>query len=175
METSTRCIIELLQFRRRGSESIDEALSRFETCRQQTQTQAVGFDLPIPVVAWLLLEALRVPRASWPLVLAPWNNQLPQDDPGLTQLMVSIRHQGHIAEHPIAGNYSWNKSFHAEGSFMSGGSPLAVWPLQDDGHEEWESGYPTSETSGWPQPALSASTESYLDDSGWMACSHCGA
>ena len=65
VETSTRCIIELLQFKRRGAESIDEALSRFETCRMQTQTQAVGFDLPIPVVAWLLLEALRVPRASW--------------------------------------------------------------------------------------------------------------
>ena len=74
VETSTRCIIELLQFKRRGSESIDEALSRFETCRQQTQTQAVGFDLPIPVVAWLLLEALRVPRASWPLVFTPWTN-----------------------------------------------------------------------------------------------------
>ena len=111
VETSTRCIIELLQFKRRGSESIDEALSRFETCRQQTQTQAAGFDLPIPVVSWLLLEALRVPRASWPLVLFPWNNQLPQDDPGLAQLMVSIRHQGHIAEHPIAGSYSWSKAY----------------------------------------------------------------
>ena len=42
VETSTRCIIELLQFKRRGSESIDEALSRFETCRQQTQAQALS-------------------------------------------------------------------------------------------------------------------------------------
>ena len=58
----------------------------------QTQAQAAGFDLPIPVTAWLLLEALRVPRASWPLVLTPWNNRLPEDDPGLRQLMESIRH-----------------------------------------------------------------------------------
>ena len=40
VETSTRCIIELLQFKRRGAESIDEALSRFETCRMQAQMQA---------------------------------------------------------------------------------------------------------------------------------------
>ena len=106
VETSTRCIIELLQFRRRGAESIDDALSRFETCRMQTQTLAVRFDLPIPVVSWLLLEAPRVPRASWPLVLILWHNQLPTGDEGLRQLMESIRQQGHIAEHPIAGNYS---------------------------------------------------------------------
>ena len=90
VETSTRCILELLQFRRRGAESIDEALSRFETARMQTQQQAVGCDLPVPVASWLLLEALRVPRASWPLVLTPWNNQLPTDDQGLRQLMERI-------------------------------------------------------------------------------------
>ena len=104
VETSTRCVIELLQFRRRIAESIDEALSRFETCRMQAQMQAAGFDLPVPVASWLLLEALRVPRASWPLVLIPWHSQLPTDEEVLRQLMVSIRHQGHIAEHPIAGN-----------------------------------------------------------------------
>ena len=40
VETSTRVIIDLLQFRRRGTESIDEALARFETLRTQVQTQA---------------------------------------------------------------------------------------------------------------------------------------
>ena len=106
METSTRCIIELLQYKRRGAESIDEALPRFETCRMQTQTLAVGFDFPLLVVSWRLLEALLVPRASWPLDLTPWHNQLPIDDQGLRQLMESIRHHGHIAERPIASNYS---------------------------------------------------------------------
>ena len=37
-ETSTRCIIELLQFKRRGHENVDEALSRFETLRAQVRT-----------------------------------------------------------------------------------------------------------------------------------------
>ena len=31
VETSTRCIIDMLSFRRRSNENIDEALSRFET------------------------------------------------------------------------------------------------------------------------------------------------
>ena len=82
VETSTRCIIELLQFKRKGAESIDEALSRFETCRMQSQAQAPGFDLPILVTSWLLLEALRVPRASWPLVLTPWKTPAASRRPG---------------------------------------------------------------------------------------------
>ena len=67
VETSTRVTIDLLQFRRRGTESIDEALARFETLRGQVRAQAAGFDLPIPVTAWLLLEALQVPvgRGPW--------------------------------------------------------------------------------------------------------------
>ena len=143
VETSTRCIIELRQFKRRGAESIDEAFSRFETCRMQTQSQAAGFDLPIPVTAWLLLEALRVRRASWPLVLTPWHNQLPTDDQGLRQLMESSRRQGHITERPVAGNYSWSRSFYMNGfpNCEGGGSPPTdSWPLQDDGGYEWESG-----------------------------------
>ena len=172
VETSTRCIIELLQFKRKGAESIDEALSRFETCRMQTQTLATGFDLPVPVVSWLLLEALRVPRASWPLVLTPWHNQLPVDDQGLRQLMESVRHQGHIAEHPIAGNYSWNRSYHTQGllDWTSGGAPPTnqSWPLCDDDGYEWGTGHPSS--TDWSEPAA----ESYYDEDGWMACSSCG-
>ena len=109
IETSTRCIIELLTFRRRQSENVDEALSRFETLRSQVRGQAVGFGLPIPVTCWLLLEAMHIPRPTWPLVLSPWQNRMPETEEGLRQLADSIRHQGHIAEHPIAGNYSWNR------------------------------------------------------------------
>ena len=66
VETSTRIIIDLLQFRRRGTESIDEALARFETLRGHVLAQAAGFDLPVPVLSWLLLEAMHVPRRTWP-------------------------------------------------------------------------------------------------------------
>ena len=48
VETSTRCIIDLLGFLRRQTESIDEALARFETLRGQVLAQAAGFELPTP-------------------------------------------------------------------------------------------------------------------------------
>ena len=60
IETSTRCIIERLTFKRRQSENVDEALSRFETLRSEVRGQAVGFELPIPVTCWLLLEAMHL-------------------------------------------------------------------------------------------------------------------
>ena len=50
VETSTWCIIDLLGFRRRATESIDEALARFETLRGQVQAQAAGFELLVPVL-----------------------------------------------------------------------------------------------------------------------------
>ena len=106
VETSTRVIIDLLGFRRRAAESIDEALARFETARSQVQAQATGFDLPVPVLAWLLLEALHIPRRVWPLVLATWQGRLPEDEEALKGLLDSIRHQGHIAEVPKAGHTS---------------------------------------------------------------------
>ena len=87
--------------------------------------------------------------------------------------MKSIRHQGHIAEHPIAGNYSWNRASFAEGfaSLPSGGTPPTDgWPLQDDVHE-WE----TPTWGGGSPPAEEHEAESYYDENGWMACSHCGA
>ena len=126
VETSTRCIIDLLTFRRRGHENVDEALSRFETARLHVRTQAVGFDLPIPVTAWLLLEAMGVPRQTWPLALAPWQNRMPEDEDGLRQLSDSIRHQGHIAEVPHSRDSfvrgGSGRSF-LEGSFLEAGTP----------------------------------------------------
>ena len=99
-ETSTRCIIDLLGFWRRTEESIDEALARFETLRDQVLAQAAGFELPTPVLSWLLLEALYIPRRTWPLVLNAWQGRLPENDDQLRDLLDSIRHQGHVAEVP---------------------------------------------------------------------------
>ena len=114
VETSTRCIIHLLTFRRLGKESVDEALSRFETLRMQVRAQPAGFELPIPVTCWLLFEAMYIPRSTWPLVLAPWQNRMPEDEAGLRNLTESIRHQGHIAETP--GN-TWNKGSFGKSDF----------------------------------------------------------
>ena len=72
VDTSTRCIIDLLGFRRRQTENIDEAFARFEALRTQVLAHATGFEVPVPVLCWLLLESLHIPRRTWSLVLAPW-------------------------------------------------------------------------------------------------------
>ena len=71
--------------------------------------QAVGFELPIPVTCWLLLEAMHIPRRTWPLILTPFNGRLPGDEQGSRTLIDSLRHQGHmhISESPHAGSNSW--------------------------------------------------------------------
>ena len=147
VETSTRCIIDMLTFRRLSTENVDEALSRFETLRAQARAQAVGFELPLPVTCWLLLEAMHIPRRTWPLVLAPWQNRMPEDEPGLRSLCESIRHQGHIAESPHAGSYSWRGASHGKGFFAGdsleddwayGSFGLETCPAEESGDpEDW--------------------------------------
>ena len=153
----------MLSFRRRPSENIDDALSRFETLRQQTRTQARGFELPIPVTCWLLLEAMHIPRQTWPFVLGPWQHRMPEDEPGLRTLCESIRHQGHIAETPHAGNYSWrgHQNFLSDnGTPIPGSYPSSVdgW----DGGDEWD-------------PVHEEETPVFYDCEGWASCTHCGA
>ena len=57
VETSTMAIIEMLTFRRRDRDSIDEAIARFEITRTRVQGIAPEFQLPTQASAWLLLEA----------------------------------------------------------------------------------------------------------------------
>ena len=120
MDTSTRVIIDLLGFARRDAESIDEALARFETLRGHVQAQAAGFDLPTPVLSWLLLEKLHVPRRTWPLVLMAFHGSLPENEEGLRALIDTLRHQGHIAESPQAGSNSRTGSRGGQHHFADG-------------------------------------------------------
>ena len=78
IETATSAIIELLQFRRRQNESVDESLSRFETLRRATR-DVNGFELPIPVVSWLALEAMEIPKPMWPLCAGTIPQHLPRE------------------------------------------------------------------------------------------------
>ena len=138
VETSTRCIIDLLGFRRRPMESIDEALARFETLRGQVLAQAAGFELPVPVLSWLLLEALHIPRRTWLIVLHAYRGRLPENDEQLRDLLDSVRHQGHVAESPHAGSNSWTQWSHYVGDsfFQSpyGGDSSLTEGFLDEGH-----------------------------------------
>jgi hypothetical protein len=108
VETSTTAIIELLRFDRKFKENIVESLSRFETLRQAANNMA-GFTLPVPVLTWMLLEAVSVPRPMWPLILTPYGGQFLTTEQEFTQVVDSLRRQGHIAEKPHAGPSHWRE------------------------------------------------------------------
>ena len=171
VETSTRVIIDLLGFNRRSAESIDEALARFETLKGHVQAQAAGFMLPIPVLSWLLLERLHVPRRTWPLVLMAFQGRFPENDEGFRNLIDSLRHQGHVAESPQAGSNSFTGrggQYFADESPYLYGTDLCGGELSPT--NEVGSYWDASGTQDWPveQPV-------FLDEEGWPACSECSA
>ena len=77
IETSVKAIIDIITFRRGGNENVDEALSRFETLRSQAQELGDGFQLPVQVTAFLLPEAMHIPRPAWPLISTPLTASFP--------------------------------------------------------------------------------------------------
>ena len=95
VETSIKTIIELLTFRR-GHESIDEAIARFEVLQNNAYSMP-GFEMPTAVSAWLFLEAMEIPRNVWPLLFNTFGGNLPTNAAQLHAMMSSIRQQGHIA------------------------------------------------------------------------------
>ena len=102
LESSIVHIIEILTLRRNGHESIDEAISRFQINRTRANNMP-DFDMPVAALAWLFLEAMGIPRNTWPLLTTGFGGKLPTDSDQLHSMMAAIRQQGHIAEHTHAG------------------------------------------------------------------------
>eukprot|EP00973_Karenia_brevis_P075454 10480421-Karenia_brevis.AAC.1 len=97
-------IIELLTFRRAYHEGIDDALTRFEVIRTNAGEYVANFNLPVAAAVWLLLEALGIPRNTWPILLQTnVGGSLPTSNAEMQELLRLIRQQGHIAEHTHAG------------------------------------------------------------------------
>jgi len=55
--------------------------------------------MPTTALAWMLLEALHIPRDGWSLLSCVTGGQPPITAAQLEDLMTSIRQQGHVAEH----------------------------------------------------------------------------
>ena len=79
------------------------------------------FDMPTTALAWLLLEALHIPKDGWSLLSCVTGGQVPVTDAQLQHLMTSIRQQGHFAEHTQAGPSTLNEGMKgASGSIGAG-------------------------------------------------------
>ena len=170
IETTATSIVELLFFVRSGHESLDEALSRFETLRNRAENCGAGFSLPVTVVGYLILEKMHVPRPMWPLVSSPLNQKFPDTEEGLRTLFESLRRQGHLAESPHAGANSWNPGgrHHHDYHFQDGGAP----GLAD---QSWafavEPQHSHTPAGGAPQQQDTYAT----DAEGYPCCASCGA
>ena len=137
VEHSIVAIIELLTFRRNQIESIDEAIARFEILKSKAGNLGHAFEMPVAALAWLFLEAMRIPRAVWPLLFANFGGQLPIDNDQLSDMMIAIRQQGHITEHTHAGPRDLYEG-------MKGGHNRPGHYYQDDGQGDgnWSTEWP---------------------------------
>ena len=96
-ETQIFAVSELMQFSRLGHESSDEVLARYEVvCHRAEQVANVAF--PVVIKSWMVLTMLRIPRSSWPLLLAPTLGLLPIDDGQYNAMIQYVRRNSHLFE-----------------------------------------------------------------------------
>ena len=102
VESSTRSIAELINFKRLGGETIDGYLTRFDVLRNRAEHRG-NLHMAAPGLAWMLLNGLRASPEVWDRALLPFNGDLPQDNGQLAVLIERLRRQGHLHEqHGIA-------------------------------------------------------------------------
>ena len=174
-EVSVQAIAEATSFAMRPGESIDSALSRFETM-QFIANRDGGFNPGPSGWSWMLLKGLSIHPQRWIDLLRPFNGQLPVNDAAFQQLVAEIRGQYHLLQADGIANASGrHQSRFAD--FASG---------QGHGHHF----YPTFSTApdashpmqcfpcggaGWQDPGTDGWTDdSYggiyaTDDAGWSS------
>ena len=165
-ETSTHAIIMLLQFRRYPGEAWDDAFSRFDNCRTRVNQWSADFRLPMPVLTWLLLKSLQVPRNMWPLMLAPTGGRLPANEDALRQLQDALRPQGHISELQHRGGPSNNT---LAGHYAGDDCDYPYYPNNESFH-----GHSHHGSSDEIIPGAGVHTDC-VDDDGWPHCASCNA
>jgi len=190
VETSIMSIIELLTYKRKTWESIDDAIARFEATRTRATNNTQQFDMPVAALAWMLLEALSIPRPIWPLIFQASGGQLPTTDEQLRNMMIMVRQQGHFAEHTHAGPRDlyegMNKGGYRDRHYFSDeGAP----PSDEYGSWYQESNGRDAANSSWEELGSYMSTghgrssretndayvtEEWVTDSeGWPCCGTC--
>ena len=97
-ETRMRAMQEMLTFRRRPGERINDLLTRFDMVRQRGQAEG-RLLISVEGYAQILLNACGVNDAQLMQLLAPLQGRLPTDDLQFTQMTHYLRRMGHILEH----------------------------------------------------------------------------
>lgn len=99
-ELEVHVLTEILSFRRLPSEDTDSCIGRFEIARDRAH-QGANFDMSWVGFAFLLLTALHVPKASWPILLSPTQGNLPQDQAQYNAFVQYLRRSGHMTDKQV--------------------------------------------------------------------------
>ena len=97
-ETSLRAVDDILQFRRRNNENIDQLITRFLSTRDRAAAQA-NFRMSPAGVSWMLMSSLGASSTEWTMLPQQNGGELPNTEQGLDQLTRHIRRMGHVLEH----------------------------------------------------------------------------
>jgi hypothetical protein len=132
-EQQIASISEFFHFRRKPNESIDEAITRFDITRGRARRDA-GLTINEPGVAWIILNSLRVNSAMWPLLLAPFNGNLPSDANELRVFIAYIRQNCHLVEKQSDSRKTINQPYYTH----EGESQNAYWMDEDEDDDDDE-------------------------------------
>ena len=122
-EIRIRAAQDLLQFQRRGNESVDVLITRFETIRSRAPSEGGGANVSTEPASLILLRAIGVSSEQFQRLTQPFGLRLPNSEEELAQLMHQLRRMGHIIEHRPANIAD---SLHRNAGASSGGQAFVV-------------------------------------------------
>jgi hypothetical protein len=96
-ESRLRTTTNLMQFRKRHNERIDDLLTRFDVLRQRAETQG-GIDMNYEALTWLLLSACNPNEHQLLMLLQDFRGRYPTTEQEYRTLTQSLRRMGHILE-----------------------------------------------------------------------------
>ena len=98
-EIRIRAAQDLLQFQRKGNESVDVLITRFETIRSRARAEGGGANVSTESASLILLRAIGVSSEQFQRLTQPFGLRLLNSEAELAQLMHQLRRMGHIIEH----------------------------------------------------------------------------
>jgi len=154
-EVQLSAIHELFVFRKGHSESYDEVITKYELMLHRVEIHG-NIQVPIILKAYMLLNALHVPRSVWVTLLAPTVGMLPQDDLQYRAFLVYLRASGHL----IDGSQQQNSQARSYYNNEQGPTEQSYW--QQDS-TEWNQ-FPIPEYSDASWSAGQIYYDSYEDE-----------
>jgi hypothetical protein len=97
-EARLRALLNMMRFKRKPGERVDELLARFDVIRTNARIEG-QFVMSIEGYAVLLLSSLGITHDNIAQTLAPLRGRLPNSEAQLEEITSYMRRMGHIQEH----------------------------------------------------------------------------